>query len=242
MGLFLLALGPALSIATIASGVPAILDADDSGPRDATRALLSAAAPLLHSNKVDVVLGPATSRPIMSEDPVRLARLDAFVPTRRSWAQAPRSRWTYGFEKGLVEAVLAVGPNQTEIDRVLEACASATISKEEFACKFTEEWVAARAEKRVFVAFTRENRAAAHAVRSALEALGYLAFVYLRDDGDVPWASSAFVGAAFSQAGVRLVIDSPASRGSQGVAFEACAWALAPSIKADDRWTRRITQ
>lgn len=230
----------ALVVSWVAGAMPTILDPDDPGPRDSTRALLTAAAPLLQSKTVDVALGSATARQIEEADPVRLARLDGFAPREKSWAALQRPQWTFGFERGLIEAVLAVEPNQTEIGRLQEACASAAISKQEFACTFTEQWVAAPAEKRVFVAFTRDDRGAAQAIRGVLEALGYLAFVYLRDSVEEPWASSQYVGAAFAQAGIRLVVDSPASRGSQGVAFESCAWALAPRISSDDRWTTRI--
>lgn len=89
---------------------------------------------------------------------------------------------------------------------------------------FLEYWERTPAEKRVFVSFTREDAAASRQVRTALERNGYLCFTYIRGENTQPWANAVQVGTFFREAGVHLVIDSPAARQSLGVQLEALAY------------------
>jgi hypothetical protein len=86
--------------------------------------------------------------------------------------------------------------------------------------EFRARWLTANKNSRVFVSFTRQDRAYARIVRSSLEQLGYTVFTYL-GRSETPRHNSVEVGTFFREAGNHLVIDTPAARRSAGVISEA---------------------
>jgi hypothetical protein len=91
--------------------------------------------------------------------------------------------------------------------------------------EFLAKWATAPAERRVFVAFTREDAQTAQRVAESMRESGFVVFTYLRDNETTPWAEPDLVGRLFKEAGHHLVIDTPTARKSAGVVFEALALA-----------------
>ncbi|MEN0062247.1 MAG: hypothetical protein AAGA48_08850 [Myxococcota bacterium] len=75
--------------------------------------------------------------------------------------------------------------------------------------------------KRAFLSFTEADLESAMVIKTALERqLGYDVFAYRSLGRSQPWTTPRRAGTYFAQANVRLVVDTPASRRSSGVAFE----------------------
>ena len=198
-----------------------ILDPGITGPEST---ILTAVADALDHSGVDVVLGQAGAFPT-SKRP-RLAPLAGFVPDKKDWGTLAPGSWSYSFKKGLMGALVAIqGPP-------LLAAARTQCEQEPQAdrepCEFVKAWLGASEERRMFVAFTRDDVAAALLVKEALEQRGYVVFLFLHDRTGVPWADPRMVGEVFAQARHRLVIDTSNARASAGVAIEreCCEWAL----------------
>jgi hypothetical protein len=190
----------------------AILDPTSSGP-DA--ALLRSLAQPLHQKQIDTILGDATAFPPASR--ARLASLLGFKVEKEVWANQPKEGWSLAFEEGLLGAVVAYKP--PTLSKFDEVCRS-SVQVDPEGCRFVSDWLSADPEQRLFIAFTRSDVDIALAVKEVLERQGYVVFIYLRNKVAKPWADPSLVGEVFAQAGHRLVIDTPNSRGSDGVAAE----------------------
>lgn len=90
---------------------------------------------------------------------------------------------------------------------------------------FETAWSRSTPDKRIFLSFAKADALAAFEVKRALERDGYICFTYIHGAKNEPWVNSVDVGSYFRQAGVHLVIDSPAARRSAGVNVERSALA-----------------
>lgn len=204
-------IGAAVLLGTALLGA-AILDPTSLGP-DA--ALLRSLAQPLHQEQIDTILGDATAFPPARR--ARLASLLGFKVEKEVWANQPKDGWSLAFEEGLLGAVVAYKP--PILSKFDEVCRSGVQADPE-GCRFVSDWLSADPEQRLFIAFTRSDVDIALAVKEVLERQGYVVFIYLRNKVGKPWADPSLVGEVFAQAGHRLVIDTPNSRGSDGVAAE----------------------
>jgi hypothetical protein len=135
-----------------------------------------------------------------------LASLHGFPPTPR----APKPRASL-FKARVFE------------DAALIAVSGKARTKASIARDLPRVWRRAPPSKRVYIAFARQDLAAANTVRRALEKKGYLCFIYTPDQRRPRWANPAELGRYYREAGVHLVLDSRAARSSKGVRFEAHA-------------------
>ena len=108
-------------------------------------------------------------------------------------------------------------------DAALIAVSGKPRPKASIARELPRVWRRAPPSKRVYIAFARQDLAAATTVRRALEKKGYLCFIYTPGQRRPAWANPAELGRYFREAGLHLVLDSRAARSSKGVRFEAHA-------------------
>jgi hypothetical protein len=234
--------GPILCIAALLFSfcfvAAKIVDPSGDGPE---AALLKSWADNLDAAGVDVVMGIASTLPLSSRP--RLASLRGYAPTRHDWGAFTRQAWPLAFERGVAGVMFAVQANAlpTNITRKKFECDTAT-GEETEPCKFVNDWLSAEPDKRIFVAFTRDDFDAALAIKKSLEETGFVVFVFLKGKNEAPWADPALVGEVFAQAAHRLVIDSASARGSEGVKFESlcCEPLLLPPFKGS-KWSEALT-
>lgn len=197
--------------------------------------LLLGVAPGLDSKGIDVLLGQAAQHP-PPERP-RLALLNGFAANGNNWGEFLPSTWATAFSNGVVGVLLAIESDKTPegIKKKATECKKSLPENDAHTCSFVEQWLRADPKKRVFVAFTRSDIGAAREVALELERQGFVVFTYLNNATGQTWADPHMVGEAFASSGRRYVIDSPASRGSEGVKFEAkmCVYLLTPPPKPE---------
>ncbi|HEX7185054.1 MAG TPA: hypothetical protein VF756_24715 [Thermoanaerobaculia bacterium] len=177
-------------------------------PAAAPDQLLDSLTQGLDSRGIDVRRGEAQSKSYRAERP-QLTKLANFPQL----AVPPEAgRFPSHFEAGaFTEAYLvAVDAGTPRSPR--------RISSEE---SFRKIWNSAPKEKRVFLSFARADLSHAESVRSALEARGYVTFLYIDGSTQYPKTNSVQAGTYFKQAGHHLVIDSGNARRSAGVITEA---------------------
>ena len=165
----------------------------------------------LEKRGINIVVGDASGVKMRTNARPRVARLDG-MPTPdpdRDWTKAP---WMREFETGMSGFVGGVKAP----DHASELVTGARTQE-----SFLIEWNKASSDHRVFLSFTSEDKAHAHAVAKALEDAGYVTFVFLRASDERPTFDAAFVGRMFAEAGHRMVIDTSNARESKGVWFEA---------------------
>lgn len=160
----------------------------------------------LHERGIDLVMGQTRDLPLHAERP-RLGRLEGFVIQEA--IEQDSEVWRQQFVRGQ-ETLLAVKPRSQPTD-------GAVFSETEF----LDLWKAEASDRRVFVAYARQDREVASVVRQVLESRGYIVFTYLEADAKAPWAHPRNVGKFFAEAGHHLVIDSHDARVSEGTLFEA---------------------
>lgn len=219
------------------SALTAILDPNSIGPHNQ---LLRSIAPYLHLHRIDTVLGNAVS--LKPSKRARIAPLEGYHATGTDWNSILPAAWAQAFGDGLVGVIIAVKSatpknlqsKQTECEKPVVA--------DQAVCDFVNNWLKADKDKRIFVAFTRSDVDSASIVKSALEAQGYVVFIFLRPGFAAPWADPGLVGEVFAQASHRLVIDTENSRTSDGVALESklCEFLLEGQPPAS-KWQRMIS-
>ncbi|MBY2937942.1 hypothetical protein [Rhizobium leguminosarum] len=211
----------------------AVIDPKATGPEAPFLRNLAAS---LESHDVDVVLGKAKVHRL-GENP-RLAALSGYQPKKQDWGELLKVQWQFAFSEGTVGVLFATKIVPENLLRQKIQCDET--KGEEYLCKFVKSWINSDSDKRVFLAFTALDFAAADNVRRALEDEGYTVFVFLKGQSEQPWAGAAVVGEIFATAGHRLVLDTAAARGSAGVSFEASCEALLVSPPAETKWSRLI--
>jgi hypothetical protein len=194
-----------------------IIDPGSSGP-DAK--FLVTLEDVLEPLEVDVALGATTALPLSGRP--RLASLGGYVPHQKDWGSFSKRAWEYAFAEGMAGIIFAAQPNPippklAEAKAMCDASQAADIE----GCQFITDWLSADPEKRVFVAFTRNDFPAAKKVQQALQKSGFVAFLFLKGQFESPWAEPSVVGEVFAQAARRLVIDTESARSSEGVKFES---------------------
>lgn len=199
----------------------AILDPASNGP---DTYILRSIASYLHLHSIDTVLGSAASyRP--SARP-RIAPLGGYHVTNSEWSQVLPEAWARAFANGLFGVIIAVKPDNPQHLQKKQAECETHSSDDEAACAFVNAWLNSEKDKRVFVAFTKSDLSSAATIKKALEAQGYVVFMFLRPGHSTPWAEPGLVGEVFAQATHRFVVDTVNARGSEGVALESNLCAL----------------
>lgn len=87
--------------------------------------------------------------------------------------------------------------------------------------QFQIAWDKAHQNRKVFLSFARPDLPHATKVKEALVSKGYAVFIYLNEESGRPKYEPEVAGRMFSEAGLRLVLDTSASQMSAGVRFEA---------------------
>jgi hypothetical protein len=221
----------AVLIVTLALGSATARLLNPDGPADR---LLMRVEPLLDAMGIDVVQGMALATPPIGRR--RLSAMRGFTAKQKDWEAITAAGWTRGFARGMVGALLAVhsrddGGPKSAVQETRQRCLDdGGDQNADEICTFVSRWHAAKPTDRVFVAFARDDLPAAKSVRKVLEDAGYVVFTYLHEADGLPWAPPDLVGACFTQAHQRYVIDSSIARGNRGVEFEshACELALDP--------------
>jgi hypothetical protein len=117
-------------------------------------------------------------------------------------------RWIRDFNKGVMGAIAAIKTREIT-------------GPDSFAAK----WKSTPKSQRVFISFAREDVAHAQRVKAALDAKGYVAFIYINQPGTDPSQPPIVVGEYLRTAGTHLVIDTDVARRKPGVLAEALAFA-----------------
>jgi hypothetical protein len=169
---------------------------------EANHPLLRVIAADLDRSGIDVVQNwrsdvPAYTRPVVAP----LANYQTSLALREE-------RWVRDFNKGVMGAIAAV-----KTDANLKRSA------------FAEKWSSTPKSQRVFISFAREDVAHARTIKAALEAQGYVAFIYINQAGGSPSQPAASVGEYLRTAGTHLVIDTYTARRKPGVLAETLAFA-----------------
>ncbi|MBC8732435.1 hypothetical protein [Paraburkholderia sp. UCT2] len=171
--------------------------------------LLKTLAPALDKHGIDV-RGGALSSDAFSGNRPQLAPLDTLPAGDLAIAAAP-NRFGQLFEVGVFT------------DAYLVATRTRKHRKNVSEIEFRRKWEAANKANRVFISFNGSDLGYAEIVRSALEANGYLAFLYKDSASKYPKTNSVQVGKYFKEAGNYFVVDSSNARISLGVITEALA-------------------
>ena len=180
-------------------------------------ALLARFERALDAANIDIVQGNARDLDFRKDVRPRLAKLSGF-PRQKGAHRKPEPRdWMNDFNRGVFGYVAAYQPPGTPSTAAAQASPTSDA--------FLEEWGRTRQGDRVFVAFTRQDAAAAQKVAQVLKSQGFVVFTYLRDAGASPWAAPEVVGRLFREAGHHFVVDTPDARASGGVSFEALSLA-----------------
>ena len=166
-------------------------------------AVLDPIAAELHTRGIDVVRGNTAS--ILLGDRPRITRLVG-MPTARPGGTSTNLPWMRDFVAGHTGAVAGIAMRGTGAEVPADA--------------FLTVWSASPKEQRVFLSFTRADEQAARRAAEALNAKGYLTFLFL-NDANLPRYDAATVGKLFAQSGHHFVLDTPNARKSVGVWLEA---------------------
>jgi hypothetical protein len=202
----------------------------DKGTLSPEQPILSLVADELDARGIDTVFGKSADY-TLSEGAVRVAPLAGFTPHKQDWGSYLNQTWESAFRKGVIGFIIAV-PNQTSsISEAGASCIKDILELGRDVCEFVHKWLTAPADRKVFVAFTKDDFEHADQVRISLEKAGFTVFLFLKGKDQKPWADPGMVGEVFAQAKFRLVIDSANARGSPGVALEreCCEPLLSPS-------------
>lgn len=160
---------------------------------------------------IDVVAGEASEHAFPESGPSRprVAFLQGMPVNPNLGIQAD---WMESFHAGMTGLVGAVKPEGRKMDPARKGPSSEA---------FFQAWKDAPPAKRIFLSFTSADVEHAENVAKALEKAGYVTFVFLKRGDASPPYDPDFVGQKFAEAGLHLVLDSPAARRSIGVALEA---------------------
>ena len=178
------------------SGNTKILDPTANNP------LLRRIAGDLHRQGIDVI------QDWNSEVPVRRRPVVAPLANYQISLVSKEEGWMSEFNKGLTGAIAAIKTSEN-------------IAHDGFA----QKWSNTPKRLRVFLSFAREDVAYARNVKTALEAQGYVAFIYISDQAHSPAQSPVMLGEFLRTAGTHLVIDTDTARRKSGVLAEALAYA-----------------
>lgn len=181
-----------------------------------TDPMLAAWETALDARGIDVVQGAARDLGFRTARRPRLAKLAGFPAPTGDHARPAPDDWRVPFERGAFDYLAAFRPADTAIP---SGAASPDIDQ------FLHEWSRASQNGRIFMAYTKDDAAAAKTVADVLRAQGYVVFTYIRGNDAAPWAKPEVVGQLFREAGHHFVIDTPNARKSVGVVFEALALA-----------------
>lgn len=147
----------------------------------------------LHAHSIDVARDPNVAH--LSTSPAVVTLLSG-----KRAGEVPNEAWVADFKRGSAGAVLGV-----------RAPASG---------EFFKSWSNAKPERRVFIAFTRADAPLAGHVKESLADAGYVPFVYLSDEHAQPTLKPEEVGRLFAEAEHRLIVQTPRTDKSKGVAVE----------------------
>jgi hypothetical protein len=189
---------------------------------EANHPLLRKIADDLHRNGIDVVQNwrsevPAHTRPVVAP----LANYQISLALKEE-------RWIRDFNKGVMGAITAIKTSEN-------------VGRKSFA----EKWSNTPKSQRAFISFAREDVAYARNVKAALEAQGYVAFIYINRQGTMPSQPPVMVGEYLRTAGTHLVVDTNTARKKPGVLAEALALAKyrrPPSDRSDPDIGRRYPE
>jgi hypothetical protein len=201
----------------------------DPDTRSEERSFLAGIADLLDSEGIDAVYGRSADHPLPNGS-VRVAPLAGFAPHGRDWGSFLSESWVAGFRKGIIGVMVVVpGQKKSAVKSAHAACLKNIAKMGKDVCRFVDQWLSCPPDKRVFIAFTREDFEYANKVKLLLEKTGCIVFLFLNGKDQNPWADPGMVGEVFAQARVRMVLDSANARGSLGVTFERECEALLES-------------
>lgn len=191
----------ALAVVILISTLPCLGNAEILDPA-ANHPLLRRIADDLNRDGIDVVQNwrskvPVHERPVVAP----LANYQISLALREQG-------WIREFNKGVMGAITAIK-------------SSAKLTDDGFAKK----WSNTPKKQRVFISFAREDVAHAQTVKTALEAQGYVAFIYINEPGRSPSQAPLVLGKLLRTAGTHLVIDTATARRKSGVLAEALALA-----------------
>lgn len=170
----------------------------------------------LDAQGIDIVPGLARALDFKTEHRPRLAKLGGFPVPQDPQPPPNPDDWMAQFTRGAFDYITAYRPAESTAAPAAEPSSSD---------EFLAEWSKAPEAERVFIAFTRNDAAAAQKVAQALRSQGFVVFTYLRSKDATPWARPEVVGRLFREAGHHFVIDTLNARRSGGVVFEALAFA-----------------
>ena len=173
------------------------------------------------------ILDPAANHPLLRKIADKLDRngIDVMqdwrseVPVSKRPVVAPLANyqislvlkgqsWIREFHKGVMGAIAAIKSSENIAHNA-----------------FADKWNNTPKTQRVFISFAREDVAYARYVKTALEAQGYVAFIYINDQGHSPSQTPIMLGEYLRTAGTHLVIDTDIARRKSGVLAEALAFA-----------------
>ena len=174
------------------------------GARGKLDPLLKTLEAPLQKRGIDVVAGDTANHPLGTRP--RVARLSG-MPTAKPPAGWKSRPWMKSFEAGRT-GFLAAAPGEGR-------------KRARSSSEFLQAWKRAPADQRVFLSFTRKDVRAAESAARALEARGYVTFIYLTSKSKGPKYDTTTVGRLYAEAGHRLVVDTPNARRSEGVWLEA---------------------
>lgn len=103
--------------------------------------------------------------------------------------------------------------------------------------QFRIAWDQAVQNQKVFLSFTRPDLPHASKIKEALVSKGYTVFIYLNEETGRPKYDPKVAGRMFREAGLRLVLNTPAAQMSNGVRLEA---ALEERLRREDATMREI--
>jgi hypothetical protein len=211
-----------LAFIFFATAYGAIIDPEAKGPE---REFLNSLAHRFDVRGIDTVFGVASALPVGQR--ARVGSLHGYAPIKQGWGSFAAGGWMHAFHEGIAGVIVGFLPPNLEKKDI--ACSAGPEIDPE-GCAFVREWLKSDPDKRVFIAFSKDDLDEAEKVASALRDEGYVAFVFLRDKSEKPWAAPALVGELFEQARHKLVIDTANTRSSAGVRFESmcCEWHLMP--------------
>jgi hypothetical protein len=139
--------------------------------------------------------------------------------------KANREAWEEEFSRGWFGRILFLskaGPASRALQYLAKTDRRATTtsgpSEEE---QFRSAWEQAPTGRKIALSFTRDDLELANKIEEALRSKGYTVFKYLNEEGGPPKYTAEDAGRMFSEADVRLVLDTPNAQMSVGVRFEA---------------------
>jgi hypothetical protein len=187
-----------------------VIDPDTVSPERPILSLIADDLPF------DTVFWRSTDYPLPAGG-VRIAPLAGFTPNQRDWGSYVDLTWGAAFKDSAIGFIAAV---PSAIGKAEASCIEDVAQLGNDVCEFVQKWVSSPPDRRVFIAFTKDDVEHANNVARSLEKAGYAVFIFLKGKDQKPWADPGMVGEVFKQAQFRLVLDSANARGSPGVALE----------------------